>query len=88
MKELITEVVIVCKRLTVDKGVEIFYIGELDINGNIEGPNITVLQWRQRYANNEKFYAMSKKNYENEIMREHIYNLISQNIESILYTYV
>ena len=43
---------------------------------------------RERYSDCEKYYAMSKKNYDDEIMREHIFNLIKEDIESILYTYI
>ena len=28
------------------------------------------------------------KNYDDEIMREHIFNLMKEDIESILYTYI
>lgn len=88
--EVITEAVIVCKKVTIEHGIEIFkvgYLNALEPDRNENG-NIVYYQLKQRYSNNEKYYAMSLKNYENEDMREHIFNLISKDIKSILYTYV
>ena len=89
-ENLITEAVIVCKRITIRYGVEIFKVGYMNLLDPTlnENANIQFYHIRERYSNCEKYYAMSKKNYDDEIMREHIFNLMKEDIESILYTYI
>ena len=88
--EPITQAVIICKRVTIERGVEIFKVGYMDAldSSKNENANLQFYHIRERYSNCEKYYAMSARNYNDDIMREHIFNLMKENIESILYTYI